>query len=102
MDPNTETDVNKKPNTIPNKGPVQSAPPTSVADYQASKASWAGARADAAGTDAVIGSLIAVIFVVMVGYAGFQHHRQKQLEHRKKRHRGGPLRGRRGGPRLRL
>ena len=83
MDPNTETDVNKTPDTIPNKAPVQSAPPTSVADYQASKASG-GASADAAGTDAVIGSLIAVIFVVMVGYAGFQHHRQKQLEQEEK------------------
>ena len=54
-----------------------------MADYQASKASG-GASADAAGTDAVIGSLIAVIFVAMVGYAGFQRHRQKQLEQEEK------------------
>ena len=32
----------------------------------------------------MIGSLIAVIFVGMVGYAGFQHHRQKQLAQEEK------------------
>ena len=78
--PTPRPTLTRYPSQTPTKAPVGSPAALTANTTNAGSKSSGGASADAAGTDAIIGSLIAVIFVGMLGYAGVQHHRQKQLE----------------------